>query len=259
MTQPPAVYNTLFSAFQEGKKQLFVLIDPDKADMESLPGFVAEAEHAGVDGFLVGGSLALLPRFEDTLRHIKIAATRPVIIFPGGVHQISALADAILFLSIVSGRNPEQLIGQHVIAAPMVRELGLEAISTAYMIISSNTVTSTEFMSYSKPIPRQKPEIAAAHAMAAEMLGMKLIYLEAGSGAEQTVPNDMIRMVSAMVDVPVIVGGGIARPELAAEKAAAGAAIVVIGNHFEDERNRAQLRDFAEAVHAGPARSITEV
>jgi phosphoglycerol geranylgeranyltransferase len=259
MTKPSAVYRALLSAYEAGRKQLFLLVDPDKVELASLPGFIAEAEQAGVDGFLVGGSLALLPQFEDAIRHMKIAATRPVVIFPGGVHQISGLADAILFLSIVSGRNAEQLIGQHVIAAPMVHELGLEAISTAYMIISSNSVTSTEFMSYSKPIPRQKPEIAAAHALAAEMLGMKLIYLEAGSGAEQTVPSEMIRMVSAMVDVPVIAGGGINSPELAAEKAAAGASIIVIGNHFEDERNRAQLKHFADAVHAGPARSIVEV
>ena len=255
----PAVYDRLLSAHRDDRPQLFVLVDPDKADPSQLPGFVAEAQEAGVDGFLIGGSLALLPRFEECIRAMKVAATVPVMIFPGGIHQISGEADAILFLSIISGRNPEQLIGQHVLAAPMVRELGLEPISTGYMIVSSDTVTSTEYMSYSKPIPREKPEIAAAHALAAEMLGMKLLYLEAGSGAGQSVPAAMIRMVRALVDVPVIVGGGIRTPGAAAEKVAAGASVVVIGNHFEDDGNLVQLRAFADAVHGGRARGIVEI
>ncbi len=259
MTHPAPVYQRLLAAHEEGRPQLFVLVDPDKSDPSELPGFVADAQEAGVDGFLVGGSLALLPTFEECLRAMKVAARVPVVIFPGGIHQISGEADAILFLSIVSGRNPDQLIGQHVLAAPMVRELGLEAIATGYMIVSSDAVTSTEYMSYSKPIPREKAEIAAAHALAAEMLGMKTVYLEAGSGAPQSVPNEMIRMVRALVDVPVIVGGGIRTPEAAAEKVAAGASVVIIGNHFEVDANRAQLRAFAEAVHEGRARGITEL
>ncbi len=259
MTRSAPVYQRLLAAHAEDRPQLFVLVDPDKAEPSELPGFVAEAQDAGVDGFFVGGSLALLPAFEECIRAMKIAAHVPVVIFPGGIHQLSGEADAILFLSIISGRNPDQLIGQHVLAAPMVRELGLEAISTGYMIIASDAVTSTEYMSYSKPIPRDKAEIAAAHALAAEMLGMKLVYLEAGSGAPQSVPPAMIRMVRALVDVPIVVGGGIRTPEAAAEKVAAGASIVIIGNHFEDNGNRAQLRAFADAVHEGRARSITEL
>jgi phosphoglycerol geranylgeranyltransferase len=250
MTRPSPIYDALRAAREEGRPQLYLLVDPDKAELSELPAFVTEAEQAGVDGFFVGGSLALLPQFEQCLSHMKIAAGKPVIIFPGGVHQISGMADAILFLSIVSGRNAEQLIGQHVIAAPMVFELGLEAISTAYIIVSSDTVTSTEYMSYSKPVPRHKPEIAAAHALAADMLGMKLVYLEAGSGATQTVPADMVAMVSRLVDIPVMVGGGITTPEAAAEKAAAGADIVIIGNHFEHLPHRKQLGLFADAVHS---------
>jgi putative glycerol-1-phosphate prenyltransferase len=253
------IYERLLDAHREGRPQLFVLVDPDKTDPSTLPGFVADAQDAGVDGFLIGGSLALLPRFEECIRAMKVAARVPVIIFPGGIHQVSGEADAILFLSIISGRNPEQLIGQHVLAAPMLRELGLEPISTGYMIISSDAVTSTEYMSYSKPIPREKPEIAAAHALAAEMLGMKLVYLEAGSGAPQSVPPQTIRMVRALVDIPIVVGGGIRTPGTAAEKVAAGASIVIIGNHFEDDGNHSQLRAFAEAVHTGGTRSITEL
>lgn len=256
---PSTVYNRLLSAHREDRPQFFLLVDPDKIDPAQLPGFVAEAEDAGVDGFLVGGSLALLPQFEECLRSIKVAATVPVVIFPGGLHQISGEADAILFLSIISGRNPEQLIGQHVLAAPMVHELGLEPISTGYMIIETDAVTTTEYMSYSKPIPRGKPEIAAAHALAAQMLGMKLVYLEAGSGAPQSVPTPMIRMVRDLTDIPLIVGGGIRTPVAAAEKVAAGASVVVIGNHFEENGNLVQLRAFADAVHGGRTQRITEI
>lgn len=256
---PSTVYNRLLSAHREDRPQFFLLVDPDKIDPAQLPGFVAEAEDAGVDGFLVGGSLALLPQFEECLRSIKVAATVPVVIFPGGLHQISGEADAILFLSIISGRNPEQLIGQHVLAAPMVHELGLEPISTGYMIIETDAVTTTEYMSYSKPIPRGKPEIAAAHALAAQMLGMKLVYLEAGSGAPQSVPTPMIRMVRDLTDIPLIVGGGIRTPVAAAEKVAAGASVVVIGNHFEENGNLVQLRTFADAVHGGRTQRITEI
>lgn len=259
MMRPSPVYDRLLDAHRRDAPQLFVLVDPDKANPSELPGFVRDAEEAGVDGFLIGGSLALLPRFEECIRAMKVAAETPVVIFPGGVHQISGEADAILFLSTVSGRNADQLIGQHVIAAPIIQELGLEAISTAYMIVSSDAVTSTEYMSYSKPLPRHKPEIAAAHALAAEMLGMKLVYLEAGSGAPQNVPGDMIRMVRALVDVPVIVGGGIRTPQAAADKVAAGASIIIIGNHFENDDNRTQLRAFADAVHNGHNSSIREI
>ncbi|MBN1446548.1 MAG: geranylgeranylglyceryl/heptaprenylglyceryl phosphate synthase [Bacteroidetes bacterium] len=254
-----AVYDRIVDMHQRDMPQLYVLVDPDKADPSQLPGFVADAEEAGVDGFLIGGSLALLPRFEECIRAMKVAARTPVVIFPGGLHQLSAEADAILFLSIISGRNPEQLIGQHVLAAPMIRELGIEPISTGYMIIATDAVTSTEYMSYSKPLPREKPEIASAHALAAEMLGMKLVYLEAGSGAPQSVPAEIIRMVRGLVDIPVIVGGGIRTPAAAAEKAAAGASIVIVGNHFEESDNRSQLRSFADAVHTGRTNSITDI
>ncbi len=259
MSRSAPVYDRILNAYHRDAPQLFLLVDPDKTDPAHLPGFIADAEEAGVDGFLIGGSLALLPRFEECIRAMKIAAKTPVIIFPGGVHQISGEADAILFLSIISGRNPDQLIGQHVLAAPMVHELDLEAISTGYMIVSSDVVTSTEYMSYSKPLPREKPELAAAHALAAELLGMKLVYLEAGSGAPQSVPPEMIRMLRGLLHIPIIVGGGIRSPETAAEKAAAGASIVIVGNHFEEDGHRAQIRAFADAVHNGRARNIADI
>jgi phosphoglycerol geranylgeranyltransferase len=259
MSRATPVYDRILDAYHRDTPQLYLLVDPDKSDTSQLPGFIADAEQAGVDGFLIGGSLALLPQFEDCIHAMKIAAKKPVVIFPGGIHQISGAADAILFLSTISSRNPDQLIGQHVLAAPMVHELGLEAISTGYMIVSSDRVTSTEYMSYSKPLPREKPELAAAHALAAEMLGMKLVYLEAGSGAAQSVPAEMIRMLRALVQIPIIVGGGIRTPEAAAEKSAAGASVVIVGNHFEVDGNRDQLRAFAEAVHNGRSSSVADI
>jgi len=169
---------------------------------------------------------------------------------------VNGEADAILFLSVLSGRNPEQLIGQHVIAAPMVRRLGLEAIPTAYLLVESGGTTGTEFMTYSKPLPRYKPEIAVAHAMAAELLGFGLLYLEAGSGALQSVPDELVRAVSQAVDIPVIVGGGLRTREDARGKILAGAAGVVIGNHFERQNNLEAIGLFAECIHAPLASQV---
>jgi putative glycerol-1-phosphate prenyltransferase len=203
-----------------------------------------------VDAFLVGGSLNLTWQFEKAISAIKASTEKPVLIFPGGVHHLSPNADGLLFLSMISGRNPEHLIGQHVVAAPLIRQMGLEVFSTGYMIIESGSTTTTEFMSNSKPIPRDKPEIAVAHAIAAEMLGMSLIYLEAGSGAAQTVPEKMVRMVSSQVGIPVIVGGGIRSPKEICNRVEAGAAGIVVGNHFEDKDNLRDLRSFVEAAHS---------
>lgn len=249
MIHTDGVYARLLDARVRNAPQLWLLVDPDKAEPAALPGFAAAAERAGVDGFLVGGSLSLVPRFESCIAGLRAGCVLPVVIFPGGLHQISGAADALLFLSIVSGRNPDHLIGQHVLAAPVIRALGLEAIPTAYMIVSSDRVTTTEYMSYTKPLPREKPDIAAAHAMAAEMLGMRLVYLEAGSGAHETVPDAMVAAVAASVDVPLLVGGGIRTPEEAAAKVRAGADAIVVGNHFEDAKRHQDLERFAVAVH----------
>jgi len=189
------------------------------------------------------------PIFDELVKQIKNAVTIPVIIFPGGVQQISRHADAILFMSVISGRNPDLLISQHVMGAPIVKMLNLEAISTGYMLIESGRVTSAEFMSNTKPIPRDKPDIAVAHALAAEYLGMKLIYLEAGSGALHPVPDEMIQAVSRICSLPVIVGGGIRTPELAQQKVKAGASFIVTGNVLEKEKKNGIIQDFAKAIH----------
>ena len=252
------VYSRIADAYKKKSTLLFLLIDPDNTDPSSLADFIRHADASGVDGFLVGGSLSSIAQLDAFITRIKTVTKNDVIIFPGGVHHISPAADAILFLSIISGRNSDHLIGQHVIAAPIVKRIGLEAISTGYLLIESGAATTAEFMSSTRPIPRKKTEIAVAHALAGEYLGMKMIYLEAGSGAEQTVPNEMVSAVSGMIQIPLIVGGGIRSPEIAHQKVEAGATIIVIGNHFENSEHHSQIQDFAEAVHArGPKPMIT--
>jgi len=226
-----------------------VLIDPDKLPLEENVKLAAQAEQEDADCIFIGGSLLSVPIFDELVKQIKNAVKIPVIIFPGGVQQISRHADAILFMSVISGRNPDLLIGQHVMGAPIVKMLNLEAISTGYMLIESGKATSAEFMSNTKPIPRDKPDIALAHALAAEYLGMKLIYLEAGSGALHPVPDEMIQAIARMCSLPIIVGGGIRTPDMAKQKVAAGAAFIVTGNVLEDKKMDGLIQDFANAIH----------
>jgi len=226
-----------------------LLLDPDKLSDEDLGHIVHHAQNSGVDAFLVGSSLMTRDSFEKVLCEIKRLAKIPVIIFPGSLFQISSNADAILFLSVLASRNIDLIVGNHFHAAPLIRQHNLETISTAYILIESGKMTSAHFMSDSFPIPREKPEIAAAYSMAAEMFGMKMVYLEAGSGALSCVPKEMVQVVSRAVNIPVTVGGGIKNPEVARELAEAGAAFIVTGNFFEDDGNSEKLKEFAHAVH----------
>ena len=243
------IYNNILKTIQQKGAAYLILLDPDKLVGDNINKFVGVCEDSGVDGFLVGGSLMLDGNFEPFVKTVKSITKLPVIIFPGSINQITSIADAILFLSVVSGRNPEHLIGKHVISAPIIKQANLEAISTAYVLIESGTSTTAQYMSGSLPIPRNKPEIAAATALAAEYLGMKLIYLEAGSGAKETVPNEMVKLVSEYCSVPIIVGGGIKSPNTAREKVKNGAKIIVTGNFFENENNWDLIKQFADAVH----------
>ncbi|HEX9251794.1 MAG TPA: geranylgeranylglyceryl/heptaprenylglyceryl phosphate synthase [Ignavibacteriaceae bacterium] len=242
-------YNHLLNTIKEKGAAYLVLLDPDKLPENKLAKFLKHCEKSGVDGFLVGGSLMVNGDFETFIEKVKVNTNLPSIIFPGGINQVSSFADAILFLSVVSGRNPEHLIGKHVLAAPSIKKSGIEPISTAYILVESGSTTTAIYMSGSLPIPRNKPEIAAATALASEYLGMKLIYLEAGSGADNSVPNEMVKAVSAQCSIPVIVGGGIRNPRTAREKVESGASIIVTGNYFEDENNWDLIKDFASAVH----------
>ncbi len=226
-----------------------VLIDPDKRTEAETLQTVETCAESGVDAIFVGSSLLLSNRFNSTIQTIKRDYDIPVIIFPGSTIQLSEYADAVLFLSLISGRNPEYLIGAQVLGAPIIRKMGLEAIPTGYMLIESGKTTSAEFMSHSMPIPRDKNDIAVAHAMAGEYLGMKMIYLEAGSGAIYSVPEGMIEAVTGYISIPVIVGGGLRTPEDARKKVEAGAAFIVTGNILEQDQSLSLIREFSEAVH----------
>jgi phosphoglycerol geranylgeranyltransferase len=250
-------FDQLLDVRKERGAGYFVLLDPDKSDKTKLPVFVREAAEAGVDGFLVGGSLMSTDEFEQHLKMIKQNTSAPVIIFPGSIMQVSSVADAILFLILISGRNPEHLIGSQVIAAPIIRRSGLEAISTGYMLIEAGNTTSAEFMSNTKPIPRDKADIAVAHALAAEIIGMKCVYLDAGSGANASVPEEMIRAIAGKCSLPMIVGGGIRTPEEARRKVEAGASFIVTGTATEHNNHRSFIKEFAEAVHSRASISRT--
>jgi len=227
----------------------FVLIDPDKWQPDELVKLAVQASEDGADAILVGGSLVLSASFDELVKKIKHQIEVPLIIFPGSQTQVSKYADAIFFLSLISGRNPTYLIGEQVRAAPAIKAHRIEAISVGYMLIESGSTTSAEFMSNTQPIPRDKPDIAKATAMAAEFMGMKLVYLEAGSGAQRSVSNELISGVKEYVSIPLIVGGGIRTPEEARQKVAAGASFVVTGNVLEKKGNNGLIKEFAEAVH----------
>jgi len=226
-----------------------LLLDPDREPCERLTAVAEAAATYGVDAILAGGSMMTCGDFDDRMARIKKAASIPVILFPGNAHQITRHADAVLFLSLISGRNPNYLIEEQVRGAPMVKSCGLEAIPTAYMLIESGGTTSVQYISGTSPIPRGKTDIAMAHALAAQYLGMKLVYLEAGSGADYPVPEEMISAVADYCQLPVIVGGGIRRPQEAQTRVRAGASFVVIGTRLESERDFGYMADMADAIH----------
>jgi phosphoglycerol geranylgeranyltransferase len=243
-------YQKLIDIQKQKGAGYLVLIDPDKKPVAELVAFAKTCDQNDVDALLVGGSLLFSAHFDELIMSLKQAVRIPVILFPGNGGQLSKHADAVLFISLVSGRNPHFLIGEQVQYAPVIRALGIEPISVGYMLIESGSVTSAEFMSHTKPIPREKPEIAAAHALAAQYLGMSMVYLEAGSGAKESVPDDMIRAVRKTVTVPLIVGGGIRTPEEAAAKVQAGAGFIVTGNVLENGADSLFVKTLANAVHS---------
>lgn len=244
------ILDQLYEARKQGRKQLAVLIDPDKPDRDSLVKLVQEVAIGGADLIFLGGSLLVRDNMDEYLQVIKDHSSVPVILFPGSALQINAKADAILFLSLISGRNPELLIGTHVIAAPLIRQAGLEALPTGYMLVDCGKATTASYMSASLPIPYDKPEIAACTAIAGEMLGLRLMYLDGGSGAPKPVSPEMIREVRRVVKTPIIVGGGIKTKEEAKAICEAGADIIVVGN--ATEKNPYIIKDIAESIHSLP-------
>ncbi len=233
---------------KQGKKSIAVLIDPDKiADADQLEPLLRLASENCVDYFFVGGSLVTTTNLTDVVKTIKENISIPIILFPGSALQIDPSADAILFLSLISGRNPDLLIGQHVMAAPILKSNKLEVLPTGYILINSGKTTSVAYVSNTTPIPEDKYSLAACTAMAGEMLGLKLIYLDAGSGAEREVNRKMIHAVRKSVDVPLIVGGGINTPEKAVHALEAGADVIVMGNALE--KSPELLTEIAEKVY----------
>jgi len=224
----------LTDQFNREKKQLAILVDPDKLTNDKIEKTAKNAQQANIDYIFVGGSLLINNSLHSSIKIIKDNCNLPVVIFPGNNYQLSSNADAILFLSLISGRNAEMLIGMHVIAAPYIKLSGIEPIATGYMLIDGGNPTSVTYMSNSFPIPADKKDIAASTAMAGEMLGLKLLYMDAGSGAKNSISKEMISFVKESVDIPLIVGGGIKSPELLHEKYDAGADIAVIGTRFEN-------------------------
>jgi putative glycerol-1-phosphate prenyltransferase len=242
-------YKYLLNTIETKGAAYLVLLDPDKLSEAKLIPFVRHCEKSGVDGFLIGGSLMISGDLDSFVEKVKIETSLPAIIFPGSINQISPVADAILFLSVISGRNAEHLIGKHVTASPLIKRAKVEPISTGYVLVESGVTTTAVYMSGSFPVPRNKPEIAAATALAGEYLGMKFIYLEAGSGALESVPDEMVKAVSEECSIPIIVGGGIRNPQTARRKVDNGASIIVTGNFFENENNWDLIKDFASAIH----------
>ena len=227
------IYHTISEATSKGVKQLAVLIDPDKTDESLLPKLIGTINEFSVNYIFVGGSLFTQNFLEPCINIIKKHTDVPLVLFPGNLLQISHKADGILLLSLISGRNPELLIGNHVIAAPLLRKSSLEIIPTGYMLIESGKHTSALYMSNTNPIPADKSDIAQSTATAGEMLGLKIIYMDAGSGAQNTVPLGMIAGVKKVINIPLIIGGGIRSASDATSAWQAGADLIVIGNATE--------------------------
>jgi putative glycerol-1-phosphate prenyltransferase len=215
-------------------KKFAVLIDPDKHDEISLPQLTESVNNSMADFILIGGSL-ISELLDEKIKLIKTITDKPIVLFPGSVLQLSSQADGILLLSLISGRNPEFLIGNHVVAAPFLKKSGLEIIATGYMLIDGGEATSVEYVSNTRPIPAHKIDIAIATAQAAELLGMQCIYLEAGSGAANHVPFKMVKEIRKSIDIPIIVGGGINSAEIVNQMYQSGANMVVTGTAFETD------------------------
>jgi phosphoglycerol geranylgeranyltransferase len=243
-----SVLTTLRERQKKGKKSIAVLLDPDKVeDASKLLPLINLANENCVDFFFVGGSLVTTTNLSEVVGKIKEHVSIPVVLFPGNSMQLEPSADAILFLSLISGRNPELLIGQHVLAAPIIRNTKLEVVPTGYMLINSGKITSAAYISNTTPLPEDKYSLAACTAMAGEMLGLQTIYMDAGSGAEREISQKMIASVRKAVSVPLIVGGGINTAQKAHNALEAGADMIVIGNALE--KNPELLIEISEKVY----------
>ena len=225
-----------------------VLIDPDKKNDKNIDQLVEKANQNGVDAIFVGGSIMMDGLYHKRVERIKSISEIPVILFPGGVNQLNKYFDAMLFMSLLSGRNSHYLIGEQVIAAPIVKDYKIETIPTGYLLIDGGSPTSVEVISGTKPLPSNRPDIIVSHALAAQFLGMELIYLEAGSGALNEVPGDVVKKVADEINIGLIVGGGIRTPEDANSIVNSGASFVVIGSAIE--KSAELMEEFSSSIHS---------
>ena len=241
------IYKKIIDVISKKGAAYVVLIDPDLKNENKLEKFVFNANESEVDMIFVGGSLMMDSKYNERIRQIKKKATMPIVFFPGNISQLNNQYDAMLFMSVISGRNPHYLIGEQVIAAPIINDLGIETISTAYLIFNTGTNTTVEFMSGTIPIPIERTDIAVAHSLAAKFLGFKLIYLEAGSGAKKPISNRLVKNICKVVDIPLVVGGGIRTPEVAKKLVDSGASIIVTGSAIEEKQEK--MKKFSDAIH----------
>jgi putative glycerol-1-phosphate prenyltransferase len=241
------VYQKMVEDKKQHKKSFAVLIDPDKVNEKKLDELAQLAIDVQVDYFFLGGSLVISNNLDECVMLLKAKCNIPVVLFPGSPSQISKHADALLYLSLISGRNPELLIGQHVISAAAVKQSRLETLSTGYMVIDGGAPTTVSYISNANPLPSDKSEIAMCTAMAGEMLGMKLIYMDAGSGAKNPITESMIQKVSSCIEVPLIIGGGITTAEKAYLNCKAGADLIVVGNAIE--KDPILIKEISSAIH----------
>ena len=249
-----AIYKKISRAKLVGRKLLAMLIDPDCNNLSEVFKGINKAIAAHVDYFLIGGSLLQYNKMPEIIEYIKSQSTIPVILFPGGTMQIDASADAMFLPSVISGRNADLLIGKHVEVAPIIKSSGLEVLPMGYMLIDSGHKTTVHYMSNTQPIPYNNDAIAVSTALAGEMLGLKMIYLEAGSGASKHVSCSMINAVSKEVDLPIIVGGGITTANQAEDILSSGADMIVVGNAIEE--NSSFIFDLSTVVHSKKTNTI---
>ena len=243
------IYTSLQEMQQMNRKQFAVLLDPDSiGSEEALAHTVELCNEAKVDLILVGGSLITNGFWDRCIEVIKEKTSIPLVLFPGNIMQTHPKADAILVLSIISGRNPDLLIGKHVLAAPLLKKSGIEVIPTAYMIVDGGNLTSVMYMSNTTPLPSDKNNIAACTAMAGDMLGLKVTYMDAGSGALNPISTSMIKEVKAQINGPLFIGGGIKTIDQAIATCQAGADVVVVGNAFEKQPEL--IFSLTKAVHS---------
>lgn len=240
------IYHQLTRLKKEGKSGFAVLVDPDHVAPSDMAHLANLCNDAAVDYLLMGGSLVIAHQIDACIQRFKSESDIPVVLFPGSPAQVTPYADALLYLSLISGRNPDLLIGQHVISAPVVKSSGLEVISTGYIVVDGGIQTTVSYMSHATPIPANKPDIALCTAWAGELQGKHIIYMDAGSGAKNPISEEMIRKVASNIAIPLFVGGGIQTPEKVYANCKAGANIVVVGNAIE--KDPMLIRELAQAT-----------